>query len=275
MKILVADPAKNITVFVLDPVEDPAGRSALAGAIMSDERIRAEQVGFIIPPDRSTSSSGAALWRLEMADGEFCGNATRSFGLYVARAEGFRGRRRLFVSVSGMKEPVQTEADTELNWAAAEMPGPALVDTLEFDGRSLPVLVFEGITHVIAPDLEAERDRFFAIKAILDGKFSDSSFSAIGVMFYDTKNRYMRPAVYVPSTNNLVFESSCGSGSAALGAWLCREQRNGIATYAIKQPGGIIETEVEKREGQIRSISIGGKVEFGTPEDFPYERPFL
>jgi len=267
VKILVADPEKNITVFVLDAVENPEERNALAKAILEDSGIKAEQVGFVIPP----TGSETALWRLEMAGGEFCGNAARSFGLYVARVKGLKGKNRFFISMSGMNEPLQVEVDPEHDWAAAEIPKPLLVETLVYNGRSLPLIVFEGITHIIAPDLEPGKENFFAIKTLLEKKFSGTaaSFPAIGVMFYDTGSRFMRPAVYVPSAETLVFESSCGSGSAALGVWLSRGLENSAVKYPITQPGGIIETEVTKRAGEISSISIGGKVELGEPIQFP------
>jgi len=265
MKILVCDPAKNITVFVLEPLAADK-RPALVRAIMSDERIKAEQAGFVIKPD-----SGSRTWRLEMADGEFCGNATRCFGLYVAREKGLKGRLKLPVSVSGIKEPVLTEVDTELGWAAAEIPGPLSFDTLDYNGLSLPVLVFEGITHIIAQDLEPEKEHFFAIKALLEAKFSGFVFPAFGVMFYDTGRKFMCPAVYVHS---LVFESSCGSGSAALGAWLSQGLWDGTVKYAINQPGGTIDIDITRKSGKIGSIAIGGKVSIGEPEEFLYTHPF-
>ena len=272
MNILVADPAKNITVFILDVIENPGERDAMVRAVMADSRIKAEQVGFVIPPEAAIGSDpDAALWRLEMAGGEFCGNAARSFGLYVAREKGLKGRSRFPVSVSGMDMPLQVEVDTEYSRAAVEMPRPVFIDTLDYCGRSLPVLVFEGITHIIAPALEPDRETFFSIKELFEKKFSGKhgfSFPALGVMFYDTDNLFMRPAVYVYSTGVLVFESSCGSGSAALGTWLSRGKQNGTVKYSISQPGGIIETEVTKKADKINLITIGGKAELGEPEQF-------
>jgi len=265
VKILVADPAKNITVFVLDPVEGPADRAALARAILAEERLKAEQVGFVFSP---ASGPAPSLWRLEMAGGEFCGNAARCFGLYVAKMQGLKGKALVSVSVSGAKEPVQVEMDTERNRVAAEMPGPSTVDSVNYGGRSLPVLIFEGIAHVIAPDLESKSENFYAIKAELKKKFHLPP--ALGVMFYDTVSRFMRPAVYVRSVDTMVFESSCGSGSAALGIWLSREIADGTANYAIAQDGGVIETEVVKRAGQVVRVTIGGDVRLGEPEELPW-----
>jgi diaminopimelate epimerase len=150
MKILVADPAKNITVFVLDPVEDSNSRTALARAILADKSLKAEQVGFVSQP---ASGLGQSLWRLEMSGGEFCGNAARCFGLYVARTQELKGKINLSVSVSGAKEPVRLEVDTERSRAAAEMPKPLAMESVEYEGRCLSVFFFFCITHVFAIDL--------------------------------------------------------------------------------------------------------------------------
>jgi len=283
VKILVADPAKNITVFVLERVYDPDERAALTRAILADREIRAEQVGFVIPPVKSSSTgephtSGPAgpdfsLPRLEMAGGEFCGNAARSFGLYAAELLGLGRKVNFFVSVSGASEPVQVDIDLDNNRAKAEMPKPLVVDMLDYNGCSLPVLVFEGITHIIAPDLEPERDVFFSVKSLYEKKFfapAENSAYALGVMFYDTESMFMRPSVYVRSTDTLVFESSCGSGSAALGIWLGMGIKDGSAEYAIDQPGGVIETEMIKADGKIVRVTIGGEVKMGQPRNFTW-----
>jgi diaminopimelate epimerase len=70
----------------------------------------------------------------------------------------------------------------------------------------------------------------------------------------------MRPAVYVYGTDSLVFESSCGSGSAALALWLTRGQGDGEEGRVIRQPGGVIEVKVRRRDGGAHGIVIGGPV---------------
>ena len=266
MKILIADPAKNITVFVLDAVDDSAERSSLARAILEDEKLKAEQLGFVSAP--SEHSNG--LWRLDMSGGEFCGNAARSFGLYVAGIQGLKGKGTVFVSVSGADKPVPVHFDTERSFARAEMPKPLVVKNIDYKGRSLPLMVFEGITHVIAPDLEADRENFFSIKLIAESGLSEANIpAAFGVMFYDTVSLFLRPAVSVRSGGNLVFESSCGSGSAALGVWLSREMSDGAFSFPITQSGGVIETEVTKKAGEIISITIGGELKLGKAFEFP------
>ena len=269
LKIIVADPAKNITVFVLGYSGCPERRGILARKILADKNLEAEQAGFVFPPDRINS-----LWRLEMAGGEFCGNAARSLGLYIAKFQGLKGEGDLEISVSGAAEPVRVKVDTVNNLAAAEMPLPIAFDNIIYEGRSFPMLVFEGITHIIAPGCEASREIFSAFRILAEANFSilgKEAPAALGVMFYDPTSFFMRPVVYVRSVDSLFFENSCGSGSAALCAWLCRDQGDGIYKYQIHQPGGSIETEVTRQAGKVTGLTIGGEVKLGEVVDYSFD----
>ncbi|GHV41758.1 diaminopimelate epimerase [Spirochaetia bacterium] len=259
VEIVIADPAKNITILVLDRIDSAPARAEAARRLLADPSLKAEQVGFVIVPDGAHTK-----WRLEMMGGEFCGNAARSFGLFVARETGLKGRHTVMIEISGMQKSLPVHVDTEAGRAEVEIPRPLAQGSLNFEGRSFPVFVFEGITHVIAPGLKpepaaAERDTFFAIKALIE-KGVQNHFDALGVMFYDTQNQFLRPAVYVAATDSLVFESSCGSGSAALACWKTAALRDGDGRCDVAQSGGIIEVRVSKHEGEISSITIGGPV---------------
>ena len=262
-EILVADPAKNITVFVLSAVDSQEQRAAIAKQILTDPSLRAEQVGFVIPPPLPEQGE---LWRLHMMGGEFCGNAARAFGLFVARKLGLSGELTLPIEISGAREPLSVSVNTLAGTAEVEMPLPlddaACQPSLAYKGRDLPVFAFEGITHIIAPEVVADRDIFFALKKIID---AEKSPDALGVMFWDSAAGFMTPAVYVYATGSLIFESSCGSGSAAMALWQNRGLLNGEAYGEIAQPGGIITTRVVKRGGKVLSACIGGEVKLGEP----------
>jgi diaminopimelate epimerase len=250
-EIVIADPAGNITVFVLNAVAD---RAAAARELLADKSLGAEQVGFVTPPGRA-----GEIWRLEMMGGEFCGNAARSFGLFAAREQGLSVRQTVAINMSGVAEDFPVTVYVEEGWAAVEVPGPLAVETLDFEGRRLPVYIFDGITHVIAADIPPDENTCARIRAGLELRAGQSA-AAVGVLFYDTAAAFMRPAVYVYGTDSLVFESSCGSGSAALAVWKTRDQGDGDGTCAVRQPGGVIEARVLRRDGGIRGITIGGKV---------------
>jgi diaminopimelate epimerase len=266
--LIIADPAKNITAIVLDQTP-PGVRAALSAAILADPALGAEQAGFAIPPGRRENRR----WRLEMMGGEFCGNAARSFGLYIAGITGLRGRHTVIIESSGAAAPVPVRVDTGTGRAEAEIPGPLSITALDFEGRALTVCIFEGITHVLAPGLAPDRETFFAVKSAFE-RNAASLPDAFGVMFAgppaarpegglsfpDGADDAMTPAVYVYGTDSLVFESSCGSGSAALAVCKSPLPAGGEARYRIRQPGGIIETRVVKRAGAAASVAIGGPV---------------
>jgi diaminopimelate epimerase len=271
--LIIADPAKNISAFVLNrrPSEMTAAfRAALSEALLADPALGAEQAAFVLPPGQE----GNRHWRLEMMGGEFCGNAARSLGLYVAVKTGLQGRHRIVIESSGLSVPVPVRTDTETGRAEADIPGPSAMTSLNFEGRMLPVCVFEGITHVLAPELEPDREIFFALKAAFE-RNAPSLPGALGVLFAgspageaaadaasppDAADIAMTPAVYVYGTDSLVFESSCGSGSAALAVYGSRNLSDGEGRYRIIQPGGIIEARVVKLAGAVVSVSIGGTV---------------
>jgi diaminopimelate epimerase len=259
-EIVIADPAGNITVFVLGPVENPENHAALSRAILADPLLKAEQAGFVFPPETE-----GGLWRLEMMGGEFCGNAARSFGLFVARERGLKGKVSIPVSVSGMERPVTVNLDAESGWAEAEIPRPLALESLEYSGTRLPVVVFDGITHLIAPAFTPSETTFKKIRDSLEKKYASLPSggripAALGVLFYDAGSRFMTPAVYVRATDTLVFESSCGSGSAALGVWESRDLPDGECRISAAQPGGVIEVKVRKTRGHVDSVRVGGMV---------------
>jgi diaminopimelate epimerase len=200
-----------------------------------------------------------------MMGGEFCGNAARSFGLFAAREQGLTGKVSIPVSVSGTEGPVTVNVDVEGSRAEAEIKGPLAVDSLEYSDALLPALVFDGITHVIAPDIRPSETSFKKITESLEKRYAAGMFppggeAATGVLFYDTGSRFMTPAVYVRATDTLVFESSCGSGSAALGVWESRNLSDGEARLSAAQPGGVIGVKVKKTKGLVDSVRIGGLV---------------
>lgn len=261
-ELVVANPANNITLLVLTPVED---RSKAARLLLDAPFLKAEQVGFVIPP-----LTAQGLWRLEMMGGEFCGNAARSFGLFVARTLGYTGPVELPIRISGMQDPLIVKVNPEAGTAEAAMPHPLAKDTLflkiapDLPGFLVPVYRFEGITHVIIPSIPPLNQRtpwFHAVKDQVEQTLSAPP--ALGVLFYDKAQDLMIPGVYVYATDSLVFESSCGSGSAALGVWQYEALLEGEGLCRVVQPGGVIEVRVGKHQGALQSLSIGGPVLLG------------
>jgi diaminopimelate epimerase len=111
---------------------------------------------------------------------------------------------------------------------------------------------------------------FYGIKRFFEADpRNNARCDALGVMFWDSAAQVMTPAVYVYATGKVIFESSCGSGSAALGLHLARDPDRGEKLLTLQQPGGIIEVRVEKRPGEAASVSIGGPVTLSGPALWP------
>ena len=86
----------------------------------------------------------------------------------------------------------------------------------------------------------------------------------------DTEERpfHATPVVYVPSTDTVVRESSCASGTAAVGAWAALNY-GGAVKLVLDEPGGSMSVAAEAESGTVVALTLTGKVkvlETGTLE---------
>lgn len=247
LNVLRADPAGNITLFVLDPV--PRGdRAGLAARLMEGSDV--EQVGYVCPP----VMGGAG--RLEMAGGEFCGNAARAFGMLTAQKLG--GVPQVQVEVSGCGAPVSVEVDWSNRTARAEMPLPRSVRRVEAGGHPGVLVDLGGIAHLVVEDVPPSREFFDRAEPLLR---DIPGLEAYGVIFLE--GEAMTPLVKVPSAGTLVWEGSCGSGSLAAAVAQSRDDGPFVRKYI--QPAGAVEASVTRRNGETISAWIGGPVTLAPP----------
>ena len=203
LNIVMADPAGNRTAIVRTPV--PAGKRAqIAAELLQVPSLCAEQAGFETVP----LQGGAG--RLEMMGGEFCGNAARSYGylLWMEGRKGEQGPGRVRIEISGSPETLEVISDPRTGTAYAQMPLP---DRIEYSPEGFPVVISEGISHMILRDMEPEDDLIRRLVSMYGDRWD-----AFGMMFL--RGQTLTPVVYVKEAGSLVFESSCGSGSLAA-AW--------------------------------------------------------
>ena len=252
IRYIPADPAGNLTGLVLTRV--PAQRrAALAARLMAVCPEGFEQIAFL-----DEDSLVGPLPRMEMMGGEFCGNASRAFGLLAAQRRG-RSETELAVSVSGAAEPVRVRLDPARGCAYADMPLPTACLRIEAAGRALDVVRMEGIDHAIVPDSAPSQALAEAVLAAMPPA------PAQGVLFLDEAR--MTPFVYVVATGTGVWESSCGSGSVALAWALCRGRADGTHVFAFDEPGGCIEVEVRMEHGRVVCAMMGGTVSLGEEKE--------
>lgn len=251
LDVVRADPAGNITLFVLNPVKKEE-RAQIAEKLLSMTEFQAEQVGYRVEPEKGYDG------HLEMAGGEFCGNAARAFGMMIAREKGLSGAVHLVIKVSGCPEPVYVDADMEAGTSRASMPLPRYVSSEEI-GEVRGVLVhLGGIAHLVVEHVEPTVSFFEEAERALFARMEN--LDAYGVMFYDSETRKLVPLVKVPAANSLYWEGSCGSGSLAAAIAQTAGVSDGIFFMDLFQPAGCVRAEVYKRQGEITEAYIGGSV---------------
>lgn len=248
----IADPTKNITALVETPL--PAASRPFAARQIMRQEPACEQVGFVY-----RGAAGESC--LAMAGGEFCGNASMSAAALRCAKDGIQPGEtcRVVLHVSGAAGPVpvQVTARAEGGFACTvRMPPPEGIRTvrLPVEGRalSLPVVYFPGIAHIIVA--KDELDAASSERTVRDwcGRLSAAG---LGIMLFDREALSLRPLVYVPAADTLFWESSCASGTAALGAWLANDAGRDVE-LCVKEPGGTLRV----RSTPVGKIELTGQV---------------
>lgn len=214
-----------------------------------------EQVGFL-----STSS-----YELNMAGGEFCGNATRSSAYYYLNGE----EGSINIKVSGTSGHIKSGVDAQKN-AWAELPiytGSDVVTTLSDDIKSVKL---EGITHIILGveasskylDIiykDTEHIKNISKQIRKDFNIDDS---AVGVIFQEEINNVLKihPIVWVKSIDTCFYETACGSGTAATSIVKSLEVANSISLDLLQPSGKIITAKTTFENNKVTGCIISGQV---------------
>jgi len=246
--------------------------AALAGKLMAYNSVHAEQVGFVEKPENPNAAA-----RLQMAGGEFCGNASLALCAYLVWSGQVECEAQCTVpvEVSGASGILLCDIKREgaCFLGKISMPVPRAIKTFyaEIGGlrRALPLVLMPGISHVIVDIDEMEASKEAIAQALMENSsvFTTDTEDAFGIMFYskaassiNKPSARITPFVCVKASGTKVWERGCGSGSAALGAYLAHNS-GGNVKMDIVQPGGVIMVEVCVAEGNITGISIEGKIE--------------
>ena len=253
LNVARADPAGNITLLVLSPVEKPA-RAETAARLMGMPQFQAEQVGFRCPPQAGGDG------RLEMMGGEFCGNATRAFGMLLARERG--GLPQALVEASGCPGLVTVDVDLEAGTARAEMPLPLWERRVQVLGMPGTLVHLGGISHLVVEDVPPSLEFFQKAEPLFQEIFG---LDAYGVIFLDTEGGSMTPLVKVPATGTLVWEGSCASGTLAAALAQSGSLSEGEFAQDYRQPAGVMWATVARRGGRVAAGYIDGPVTLDDP----------
>lgn len=245
--VAVLDPAGNVTAIVCSDVP-AAERARVAAQILRLPELGIEQVAFLTAP-----RSGGEI-RLEMMGGEFCGNALRCAGFYQALRNGAQGKSCVLAEISGADGVQPVMADTAEGTASTVMPLPLSVQPAGWADVQAARVTFAGITHFVIDC--AQPDETLVQRAIA----AAPEASAVGAIFLDRAHGSIKPVVFVRKTASCVAENSCASGSVAAAVVLTADFADGITEIGIGQPGGTLEVGVQRTDGAVTGLSIGGAV---------------
>lgn len=238
---IIFDPSKNITALVLSKT-NPSSYIEISKKIMDKEAL-VEQVGFL-------TFDGEGDVSLRMAGGEFCGNATMCAAVYYAVKNKLISAD-VKVKVYGTDEVIDVKLKqlSDIEWEGIiKMPKPLKIIDVTFPNhKTLPVVFFPGIAHIIVFDDESSQSGFVKEEAesVIKDWCDFLNVPALGMMFYNLKDSNLVPIVYVKSADTLFWENSCLSGSTAVGNWLFNSKKLGNAkdiSVKIKQPSESVFT---------------------------------
>lgn len=262
VRFVKCSPTQNMTILVTDPVPR-ADQSAVAAKLLEYGSVYAEQAGFL-----ETPADPAARARLQMAGGEFCGNATMCLAAYVARNDGLAdgAEADLPLEVSGAPATLTCHVRREGSAyrCTVAMPLPTGVEPI-FDNVPAEASAFlpggctlvrlPGIAHLIVPGRPPKEGAEAFLRTFAGSLDED----AVGLIFFDEPNRRIDPLVYDKSVNSMVWEHGCGSGTAATAAYLAQKTREDVC-LPLAQPGGTITVRAATRSGAITRLTITGSV---------------
>jgi diaminopimelate epimerase len=256
---------KPVHYVILDPTGNLTALVTSWGGKEDEEEITArlmresEQVAYLEPP-----AEPGALAYVRLMGGEFCGNAAMAAAGWLIRNRLQAGQEMTVpIEVSGAQGVLFCRIRGVENGfeGTVEMPRVLEIRPVEIDGIRLTEVRTEGITHLIREEKETlEKDK---AEALLLGFAEKTGVQAAGLMDRNPETGFMKPLVYVRASHTLVWETACGSGTAAVGAMEAWRRGSGAVTTAVPQPGGILRAEAVAEQGTVSEIRITGTVRIG------------
>ena len=254
-------PTQNMTLLITSSV-DRKDHAECASQLMSYESVHAEQTGFVEKPINEK-----AVARLQMAGGEFCGNATMALAALIARDKKLAPNcaHSLLLEVSGNDPLVECFITPKDGYfiGKVKIPLPRSVESKEISVGDLTlnaqVVNLPGITHIIVTEPLQEMKKIELIDLVTQRYKDYTEEDALGILFLNRASMGMEPFVYVPSAQSRVWERGCGTGSAAVGYALTAQAGENLS-IDLKQPGGVIAVSSVYAGGEVQEIWIEGKI---------------
>jgi diaminopimelate epimerase len=231
---------------------------AIAEKLLRAEHVHAEQVGFILPAE-----SPEAQVRLHMAGDEFCANATMALAALHAATQGLDGPVELRLEASGAADLLDCRVERQDSGYRCQLanPLPIRIDPYPFPGApsGAAMVRYADAVHLVIECSGRDavlRERAEQAAAQLG---NSEDVSVVGVMLYDPVLGELAPLINVPALGSLVWEGSCGSGTASLGAYLAAKAQAPVSA-AVRQPGGTMHVQADYGCGKVTGLRVTGQV---------------
>lgn len=215
-----------------------------------------EQVGFY------NYSSITKLGELEMAGGEFCGNALRSLAYLLLNGK----KGEIQCKVSGVNRLLKAGV-SKRNTSYAQMPIMRDFSCVKKLSSNLWRVDLEGISHLItvSPKKLGQNKAKTIAKELLQKNGLLESRPASGVMFV-RQNKFnsemdSEPVVWVRDIQTFFYETACASGTAAIGLWNSLHGKRQNTALQVKQPStSFLRATVQKNQTQFIDMYIDGSI---------------
>ncbi|WNS45179.1 diaminopimelate epimerase [Paenibacillus sp. MMS20-IR301] len=255
-------PTQNMTILVKS-MHSEEEYAPIASRLMSYDNVFAEQVGFI-----KQATHPGAVAALNMAGGEFCGNACMALAALTAHQQTIHPSESttIHLEASGTDQLINClvqKTDEDDFFCKVMMPVPRNIEarTLKHEGNNYTagLVQYSDFLHII---LEVQQFTG-SLKKLAENLARmleiTSSYPLIGVLLFKPDSNELLPLMYVPALDSLVWERGCGSGTASVGAYAAWKNRT-LFEAPIQQPGGIIRVSASCEEHKISGVSISGNV---------------
>lgn len=244
-------PAGNDTAFVYGTDYTSDEKKIINDAIMA-KNSNVEQVGFL-------NINGKT--ELQMAGGEFCGNATRSAAFEYLKGQ--VGNVKMIVNCNDI-----VNAGVDVNGKAwCEIPLPAETNIVTQKEPGIFIIKMNGMTTIVIQENVFEqylenRKNLKKIGMNFIKKYELEESKAVGVIFCERENDLLKinPIVWVKSINTTFYETACGSGTIAVAILEAFQKKSSQSIDIIQPYGMIITAEVTYSNEKILKAVITGEV---------------
>lgn len=248
IKYIKFTPGGNDTALVIDNNYSKTDKKIINDYILGFDK-SIEQVGFI----RND------IYQLDMAGGEFCGNATRSATMYYLN--GKQGKIKIKINDYLLDSGIDEEGNcyTEIPLIKNK------TQLIELDKNIYQVkldgIVFILIENDLSKKLLKSKKNIKKYSMSLINKYKLTKYKASGVIYIEEdKCINIKPIVYVKDINTCFSETACGSGTAAVGILKSSLSKESLELEIIQPSGKIIKVKTEY-DDYVRRVEIKGKVE--------------